>query len=118
MKSPLWSEITEIFPPGTTRGKLIELVKEKAKQATQSPLAHKIRDAKGYYTLEMAPPNSNEMKKIQADIALAKEFIQSGCFKYLTVRQAWLLILVCTEVGLWFFMGETIGKMSFVGYKV
>lgn len=55
---------------------------------------------------------------MQEDIELVKEFIKKGCYKYITVRQAWLLFLVCTEVGLWFFLGETIGKFHIVGYKV
>ncbi|KAG6463692.1 hypothetical protein O3G_MSEX014022 [Manduca sexta] len=46
------------------------------------------------------------------------EFMRSGCYRYLTIKQAWLLFLVGTEVTLWFFLGETIGKMHLVGYKV
>ncbi|KAL0850343.1 hypothetical protein ABMA28_012173 [Loxostege sticticalis] len=115
-----FSEIAEIYKPAISRNKekLIEIMKEKAAQARQSEIAKKIKVAKGYYTLEMAPPSGGEMQKLLADLALVKEFFKSGCFKYLTVRQAWLLILVGTEVGLWFFLGETIGKMHIVGYKV
>ncbi|KAL0895891.1 hypothetical protein ABMA27_011909 [Loxostege sticticalis] len=115
-----FGEIAEIYKPAISRNKekLIEIIKEKAAQARQSEIAKKIKVAKGYYTLEMAPPSGGEMQKLLADLALVKEFFKSGCFKYLTVRQAWLLILVGTEVGLWFFLGETIGKMHIVGYKV
>ncbi|XP_028162025.1 ATP synthase subunit g, mitochondrial-like [Ostrinia furnacalis] len=114
------NELSEVYKPSITRNKekLIELIKEKAAQARQSEIAKKLKVAKGYYTLEMAPPSGNEMQKLQSDLALVKEFFQSGCFKYLTVKQAWLLILVGTEIGLWFFLGETIGKMHIVGYKV
>lgn len=57
-------------------------------------------------------------QQIKNDIKLVKEFFGSGAYKQLTVKQAWLLLLVSTEVGMWFFLGETIGKMHIVGYKV
>lgn len=34
---------------------------EKAARARQSEIAKKMKTAKGFYTLEMAPPNYNEM---------------------------------------------------------
>ncbi|XP_026764602.1 ATP synthase subunit g, mitochondrial-like [Galleria mellonella] len=112
--------ITEVYKPTLTRNneKIMNLIKEKTAQASKSELVKKIRVAKEYYRLEMAPPTANEMQKLQADLALVKEFIQSGCYKFLTVKQAWLLFLVGTEVALWFYLGETIGKMHIVGYKV
>ncbi|XP_060810693.1 ATP synthase subunit g, mitochondrial-like [Amyelois transitella] len=113
--------ISEIYRPTINgyREKVLEALKDKADRAAKSELAKKIKVIKGFYTLEMAPPVSdNEMKKLFSDLALVKEFIQTGCYKFITVKQAWLLFLVGTEVGLWFYLGETIGKMHIVGYKV
>lgn len=36
----------------------------------------------------------------------------------LTVREAWLNVLVTTEVVCWFFVGECLGKGTFIGYQV
>ncbi|VVC89573.1 unnamed protein product [Leptidea sinapis] len=98
--------------------KLTAMAKERINRGLKSELAQKIRVAKGYYTLEMAPPNINELQKLKDDLGLAIKFVKSGCFKHLTVKQAWLILMVCLEIGLWFFLGETIGKMHIVGYKV
>ncbi|CAK1599599.1 unnamed protein product [Parnassius mnemosyne] len=110
--------ITEGPVFGRRKEKLLRLILEKRNQVLQSNLGQKMSVAKRYYTLEMSPPSINESQKLQEDVELVKDFIKSGCYKYLTVKQAWLLLLMCTEVGLWFFMGETIGKMHIVGYKV
>ncbi|XP_026725855.1 ATP synthase subunit g, mitochondrial-like [Trichoplusia ni] len=113
-------EIPGIYKPNITRKKeeIMELIREKAEIASKSELARRMRVLKGFYTVEMAPPSLQEMEKLRADIALAKEFIKTNCFKFITVRQAWLLFLVCLEIVLWFFLGETIGKFHIVGYAV
>ncbi|XP_046976767.1 ATP synthase subunit g, mitochondrial-like [Vanessa cardui] len=119
-KSILLSELSSINLP-TFRQRNIELkefLKEKSSKALQSEWGRKISVAKGFYQLELSLPKSAEMKQLQVDFALAKEFIKSGCYKFITVKQAWLLFLVSLEVMLWFFLGETIGKMHIVGYKV
>ncbi|CAG5042124.1 unnamed protein product [Parnassius apollo] len=112
--------LTEVYGPVFGRGteKLSRLILETRNQVVKSNLAQKMSVAKRYYTLEMSLPSFNEFQRLQEDVELVKDFIKSGCYKYLTVKQAWLLLLMCTEVGLWFFMGETIGKMHIVGYKV
>uniref|UniRef100_A0A2A4JKP7 Uncharacterized protein n=1 Tax=Heliothis virescens TaxID=7102 RepID=A0A2A4JKP7_HELVI len=116
----LMHELTETYSPSASRRKekLIELVKEKAEAASKSELARRMRTLKGFYTLEVKLPRSAELDKLQADVALAREFFKNKCYLYLTVRQAWLLFLVCTEILLWFFLGETIGKFHIVGYLV
>ncbi|CAH0405850.1 unnamed protein product [Chilo suppressalis] len=114
-------EIAENVHPTINRKneKIIKSIKEKIEVARNSEIVKKIKSTKGFYTLEMTPPTSQtEMQKLQSDLQLVKEFIKNGCWKHLTVRQAWLLILVGTEITLWFFLGETIGKMHLVGYKV
>ncbi|CAH0600656.1 unnamed protein product [Chrysodeixis includens] len=116
----LLHEIPAIYKPNIVRKKeeIMELLREKAEIASKSELARRMRVLKGFYTLEMAPPNMQEMEKLRADLALAQEFIKTNCFKFITVRQAWLLFLVCLEIVLWFFLGETIGKFHIVGYAV
>ncbi|GBP85705.1 hypothetical protein EVAR_58748_1 [Eumeta japonica] len=46
----------------------------------------------------MSPPGVNEMQKIKEDLALTIDFLKSGSFRHLTVRQAWLLFLIVLEV--------------------
>ncbi|XP_013144420.1 PREDICTED: ATP synthase subunit g, mitochondrial-like [Papilio polytes] len=97
---------------------LSKIILEKSNRVMQSDLAEKMRIARRYFTLEMSPPSNHELKILRQDIDLVWKFIEQQSYTHLTVKQAFLLFLVCTEVGLWFFMGETIGKMHFVGYKV
>ncbi|XP_047541363.1 ATP synthase subunit g, mitochondrial-like [Vanessa atalanta] len=119
-RSILLSELSNINIPAFRQRniELKEFLKEKSSKALQSEWGRKISVAKGFYQLEISPPKSAEMKKLQEDLDLVKEFIRSGCYKFITVRQAWLLFLVSLEVILWFFLGETFGKMHIVGYKV
>ncbi|XP_045761504.1 ATP synthase subunit g, mitochondrial-like [Maniola jurtina] len=119
-RTMLFHELSHAYKPKLNQSKdeLYELIREKSAKALQSELARKLRVAKDYYKLEMSPPRMDEMKRLQEDLALTKAFIKNNCYKNLTVRQAWLLFLIGTEVGLWFFLGETIGKMHLVGYKV
>ncbi|CAG9783140.1 unnamed protein product [Diatraea saccharalis] len=64
-RSTLAPEISEVFQPTLSRKKemLIELIKEKIELTRKSKIAKKLQTAKGFYTLEMAPPSSqNEMQ--------------------------------------------------------
>ncbi|XP_039745206.1 ATP synthase subunit g, mitochondrial-like [Pararge aegeria] len=119
-RTMLFHELGEAYIPRLKHRTevLVGVLKEKSAKSLQSEIARKIRVLKGFYRLEMSPPRIDEMKRLQEDITLVKEFIKNYCYKDLTVRQAWLLFLVCTEIGLCFFLGETIGKMRIVGYKV
>ncbi|XP_068629175.1 ATP synthase subunit g, mitochondrial-like [Battus philenor] len=112
--------VTDIYGHAFNRNKekLSKLLAEKSRKVMQSDLAEKMRVAKHYYKVEMKSPSSSEIQALREDITLVQEFIKNGCYNFLTVRQAWLLFLVSVEVGLWFFMGETIAKMRIVGYKV
>ncbi|XP_063634602.1 neurofilament medium polypeptide-like [Cydia splendana] len=116
-------ELAEVYKGEALRNRklsqLMELIKEKTERAAKSELAAKLRVAKGYYTVEMAPPSSaGELKQLKEEINMVRKFMSSKGYKDLTVKQAWLLFLVGIEVGLWFFLGETIGKFHIVGYKV
>ncbi|XP_050611458.1 ATP synthase subunit g, mitochondrial-like [Macaca thibetana thibetana] len=43
---------------------------------------------------------------------------QTGSFKQLTVKEAVLNGLVATDVLMWFYVGEIIGKHGIIGYDV
>ncbi|XP_036048747.1 ATP synthase subunit g, mitochondrial [Onychomys torridus] len=71
-----------------------------------------------YAKVELVPPTPAELP---AAIRSAKEIVQSartGSFKQLTVKEAVLNGLVATEVWMWFYVGEIIGKRGIVGYDV
>nr|BAB25423.1 unnamed protein product [Mus musculus]BAB25507.1 unnamed protein product [Mus musculus] len=71
-----------------------------------------------YAKVELVPPTPAE---IPTAIQSVKKIIQSaktGSFKHLTVKEAVLNGLVATEVWMWFYIGEIIGKRGIVGYEV
>jgi F-type H+-transporting ATPase subunit g len=71
-----------------------------------------------YTKVELVPPTPAE---IPTAIQSVKKIIQSaktGSFKHLTVKEAVLNGLVATEVWMWFYIGEIIGKRGIVGYDV
>ena len=71
-----------------------------------------------YAKVELVPPTPGE---IPTAIQNVKKIIQSaktGSFKHLTVKEAVLNGLVATEVWMWFYIGEIIGKRGIVGYDV
>ncbi|XP_037300658.1 ATP synthase subunit g, mitochondrial isoform X2 [Manduca sexta] len=120
-KMAVVTDVVEVYKQAISkqRKKFTDLLNKKLDDVRKSELARKIEVAKGFYRVEIAPPTTaEEMMKLRTDIRVLIEFMRSGCYRYLTVKQAWLLFLVGTEVTLWFFLGETIGKMHLVGYKV
>ena len=71
-----------------------------------------------YAKVELVPSTPGE---IPTAIQSVKKIIQSaktGSFKHLTVKEAVLNGLVATEVWMWFYIGEIIGKRGIVGYEV
>ncbi|KAH0518039.1 ATP synthase subunit g, mitochondrial [Microtus ochrogaster] len=71
-----------------------------------------------YANVELVLPTPGELP---AAIQSAKKIIQSaktGSFKHLKVKEAVLNGLVATEVWMWFYVGEIIGKRGIVGYDV
>uniref|UniRef100_A0A8C5KXM1 ATP synthase F(0) complex subunit g, mitochondrial n=2 Tax=Jaculus jaculus TaxID=51337 RepID=A0A8C5KXM1_JACJA len=70
-----------------------------------------------YAKVELVPPSPAE---IPTAIQSLKNIIRSaktGAFKHLTVKEAMLNGLVATEVWMWFYIGEIIGKRGIVGYN-
>ncbi|XP_060560508.1 ATP synthase subunit g, mitochondrial-like [Ruditapes philippinarum] len=73
---------------------------------------------KKYAVVELAPPTPAEVGKAFGEFASLIGKAKKGGWKDLTVFQATLNTVVMFEVILWFFVGECIGKRSYVGYPV
>lgn len=71
-----------------------------------------------YAKVELTPPTPAEIPEILRGANRIVAGVFTGSWKKLTVKEAWVNILVTTEVGLWFYMGECIGKRHLIGYDV
>uniref|UniRef100_A0A8R1HME8 ATP synthase subunit n=1 Tax=Caenorhabditis japonica TaxID=281687 RepID=A0A8R1HME8_CAEJA len=85
-------------------------------QAAQFPRRLAVLKAVGKH--ELAPPRQADWPAIKADWAKVQNFIQTGAYKNLSVREGLVYTAVTLEVVFWFFVGEMIGRRYIFGYLV
>ncbi|NXA64119.1 ATP5L synthase, partial [Mohoua ochrocephala] len=71
-----------------------------------------------YAKVELAPPTPAEIPRAIDSIKGLVRAFQSGRLAQLTVKDALRNGLVATEVMMWFYIGEIIGKGGIIGYNV
>ncbi|XP_006879195.1 PREDICTED: ATP synthase subunit g, mitochondrial-like [Elephantulus edwardii] len=73
-----------------------------------------------YSKVELVPPTPAEIPTAIQSLKKIVNSAQTGRFKQLTVKEALLNTLVATEVCMWFYIGEIIGKRAIIiiGYDV
>ncbi|XP_054421087.1 ATP synthase subunit g, mitochondrial-like [Pteronotus mesoamericanus] len=71
-----------------------------------------------YAKVELIPPTPAEIPTAIQRLKKIVNSAQTGSFEQLTVKEALLNGLVATEVWMWFYVGEIIGKHGIIGYNV
>ncbi|XP_035583593.1 ATP synthase subunit g, mitochondrial-like [Zalophus californianus] len=71
-----------------------------------------------YAKVELVPPTPAEIHTAIQSLKKIVKSAQTGSFKQLTVKETLLNGLVATEVWMWFYVGEIIGKRGLIGYNV
>ncbi|KAH3774944.1 ATP synthase subunit g, mitochondrial-like [Dreissena polymorpha] len=74
--------------------------------------------ARRYVMAEMMPPSPGEFGQYVKELGQAVGKASSLSVKNMTFYEALITSCVATEVAMWFFIGEMIGKRSLIGYQV
>ncbi|XP_034241886.1 ATP synthase subunit g, mitochondrial-like [Thrips palmi] len=91
----------------------------KSAVATARPVVEKnLKIALHYAKAELTPPKPNELGQVAKGVNNILTSFRTGRYKQLTVKEAWLNVLVAAEVGCWFFIGECIGRRHIIGYYI
>lgn len=78
----------------------------------------KLRETWGHAKRELGPPSMKDLPEIKATARNMSVAFLRGEFMNTSVRSAFRNTLVATEVLMWFFVGEIIGKRALFGYQV
>ncbi|XP_038538705.1 ATP synthase subunit g, mitochondrial-like [Canis lupus familiaris] len=71
-----------------------------------------------YARVELVPLTAAEIPTAIQSLKKIVKSAQTGSFKQLTVKEALLNGLVATEVWMWFYVSEIIGRCGIIGYNV
>jgi len=71
-----------------------------------------------YFKAEIAPPGPKEWPVVEKGFRNAFDVFYHQKWKEWTVKEMWRTTIVCVEVGCWFWVGEVIGRGTFVGYVI
>ncbi|XP_036893429.1 ATP synthase subunit g, mitochondrial-like [Sturnira hondurensis] len=71
-----------------------------------------------YAKVKMIPPTPAEISTAIQSLKKIVNTVQTGSFKQLTVKEAVLNALMPTEVWMWFYLAEIMGKRGVIGYNV
>ncbi|CAH8833127.1 unnamed protein product [Trichobilharzia szidati] len=72
---------------------------------------------KEYARVELRPPTRADIKPAMEQANKLFTAAKSGAWKNVTVKEGFINALVTAEVLCWFFIGEMIGRRSFLGYS-
>ncbi|XP_026274259.2 ATP synthase subunit g, mitochondrial-like [Frankliniella occidentalis] len=86
--------------------------------AARPSVERNLKIALHYARAELTPPKPSELGQVASGFNNVLTSFRTGRWKQLTVRDAWINVLVGIEVGCWFFVGECIGKRHIVGYYI
>ncbi|XP_033925435.1 ATP synthase subunit g, mitochondrial [Melopsittacus undulatus] len=101
--------------------KLVQALSTRGPQLLSAAVAYsKPRLATFWYyaKVELAPPTPGEIPRAIDGMKSVIRGFQTGRLAQLTVREAVRNGLVATEVLMWFYIGEIIGKRGIIGYNV
>uniref|UniRef100_A0A8B9FF90 ATP synthase subunit g n=2 Tax=Amazona TaxID=12929 RepID=A0A8B9FF90_9PSIT len=101
--------------------KLVQALSTRGPQLLSAAVAYsKPRLATFWYyaKVELAPPTPAEIPRAIDSMKAVIRGFQTGRLAQLTVREAVRNGLVATEVLMWFYIGEIIGKRGIIGYNV
>lgn len=91
---------------------LIPMAREKLTEILARP---SVRALPKTILIELRPPTPMELPQAFRD---GYRILFKGNWRNTTMREAWVNTLVTTEVICWFFIGECIGKGTWIAYQV